>query len=214
MSLTLQELGKLQLVNEGHYFDESTGIFYGPRTSSSLLPEAFSKRITPRGLIFHSNAAPHRTPLQALKKYVFRLDITIEPHFDLGLDGIAEQWVPVTYKADCNAKANQYVKNGITYGAVSVESEDEGSASLPTTPWSLGQLSFLIALGTALAIQFGNGCQPCALWDDYGIDYHCKHKEWSIYSGKTCPGAARIRQMPYIQEAVKDRVVKYHQLIG
>jgi len=119
--------------------------------------------------------------------------------------------VSVHVRADCNAKANSWLSpSGQRVGAVSIESADLGAATLDVTGWNLDQLGGIIAIGTALVVQEGIACTSPTRWDDTGIGHHCQFPEWSIYKGKTCPGAQRIRQCDYVRGAVANRVADYH----
>lgn len=173
-----------------------------------ILPEAWSQAvIRPYSFILHSNAGPRKTPWRALIAYLKRADITIEPHFQVprtdeeGQPTLV-QTVPVTRRADCNYKANQWWVAGESRGAISFETGDEGSPTLPTTPWDGGQLRVLRHTMAAIGLKYNIPAQPTG--DPYGrgIGYHSQFPEWSVFRGKTCPGAARINQMGYLIDRV------------
>lgn len=184
---------------------------------SPIMPEATTQAILhPRNAILHSNAGPRKTPWASLWAYVRRADITGEPHFQVDgvdatslTDAFIIQGIPLNRRADCNAKANSWWRNGKRVGAVSFESQDRGSPSLPTTPWSVGQVHCIIGALTAICVVYGVACTAPTSWDDTGIGYHSQFKEWSIYVGKTCPGASRIRQMDYIRGQVAHNLIAF-----
>lgn len=167
----------------------------------SFLPESSTQeRITPASVILHSNAAPHRTRWRDLFRYLLRMDITIEPHFQLRLDGALVQMIPVFVRADCNYKANAWWSGGKRYGAVSFETQDRGAGTLATTPWNRAMVRSLSHVIAALAADERTiiETKACAGPYDNGIGYHSQFSDWSVYVGKTCPGAARINQVPGI----------------
>lgn len=205
------DLERLRIVNDGYNFTAGGLLVGNPNAITQLvMPEATSQPpIRPRNVILHTNAGPRMTPWEALVTYWRRADITGEPHFQVDMAGRIVQAMPVTRRADCNAKANRWLANGTYYGAVSFETQDEGYPTLPTTPWTLPQLSAMIGALTALVVQYGVKCTAPATWDDSGIGYHSQFPQWSIYKGKTCPGAARIRQMDHVRQQVQTRVAAY-----
>jgi hypothetical protein len=117
-------------------------------------------------------------------------------------------------RADCNYRANQFVVGGHTYGAISFETQDNGAATLARTPWSLPALNALVQITKALVIQCDIHCTQPAYWNSSGIGHHTLHPEWSSYTGKTCPGAARIAQMDYIRHEVTVGAAAFHEHNG
>jgi hypothetical protein len=212
----------LRFITGGYYIDAGH-VIRGPRAIySPVMPEATSQPIIhPRSIILHTNAGPHRTAWASLFRYWSRTDITGEAHFQVSgvtdnRDGSARlvQTMPLNRRADCNARANSWLSGTYRVGAVSFETEDDGAASLDRTPWSLGQLDLIVAASTAIAICYGVWCTVPARWDDSGIGHHALHPEWSIYRGKTCPGAARIRQMDHIRARVASNLAAYGEHTG
>lgn len=200
----------------GHLIDHE-GWIIGPscRPTVPELPEASTQaKIQPIGAILHSNAAPRLTPTQALMNFWRRKDITGEAHFQVGIDGQTEQAIPIFRKADCNAKGNFFYKDGKPRGYISFETADFGGATLSTTPWTLPQMEFMISANFLICLAAGTSCQQCPGPYSSGIDYHSKFKEWSIYTGKTCPGAARIRQMDYLRFGVAERLAEFYKQCG
>jgi hypothetical protein len=130
--------------------------------------------------------------LESLWKYVARDDIHIEPTYILDLDGRMAQLVDAFTKADCQYKANGF--------AASVETQDRGSATLASTPWSPEQVEQLagVAAWMHLHPRIRLPLTPATKWDGTGIGPHRQFPEWSVYQGKTCPGDARVAQIPQI----------------
>lgn len=169
-----------------------------------LTPEATTQpRGTKTTFILHSMAGPKLTTLEALWKYLSRTDITGECTWIGDLDGRVAQTVPVNTRADNNYRANPF--------ATSIETQDRGSPTLPTTPWSdplLAQLAGLAAwqvLHPRLSIPLRRADQG---WNGGGIDGHRRYAEWSSFTGKTCPGEARWHQIPDVLDAAQ-RIVDW-----
>lgn len=206
----------------GGFWVDDGGWLRGKQVKVEPIPEAYTQPVIhPRNAILHSNAGPRKTLWTSLWNYIRRLDITGEPHFQVvGVDatsiadGLIVQGMPFTVRADCNAKANSWWRGNKRVGAISFESEDRGSASLPDTPWSVGQVHVIVGALTALCVVYGVACTSTTRWDDTGIGYHSQFKEWSIYVGKTCPGAARIRQMDYIRARVAQNLLAFGEATG
>jgi hypothetical protein len=172
-----------------------------------LIPEAWTQEfIVPWLTILHSNAGPRRTHGTALRDYMARTDINIECHTNVETEpdgrGLFRQIMPFNRRADCNSKANAWTADGQRRGAISFETQDNGGASLPYTPWSGGQLEAIIHASAALNEAYGIPPHHCSGPFARGIDGHAKFADWSIYVGKTCPGAARFAQIPYIHAEV------------
>jgi len=194
---------------------DKDGWLYGDNVIVAPIPEAFTQaRIEPIGAILHSNAAPRLTPWQNLIKFWARTDISGEAHFQVPMTGPGIQAVPLGRKADCNYKGNFFFKDGKPRGYISFETADFGGASLPTTVWSPSQLDFMIAVNFLSCVAYKTACSQCPTPYSSGIDYHSKFKEWSVFTGKTCPGAARIRQMDYIRSEVASRLIEYYAQCG
>lgn len=218
-------VSRYQILDElVHVTVDRNGWLHGPNITHFILPENDTQTpIAPRNVILHTNAGPHRTPWAKLMAYIARKDITGEPHFQLAgaLATITNpgdlklvQSMSVQVRADCNAKANSWWRANKRVGAISFETEDLGAASLQFTPWSIPQLHTLVAAITAICATYGIACATPTRWDDTGIGYHSQFPEWSIYKGKTCPGAARIRQMDYIRNTVAYYLAIYAERTG
>lgn len=217
----LDRLYALIQANEGHYFD-AEGILRGPKAVWKPIPENSTQpTITPWSVILHANAGQVGATSWNLWSWVNRKEVTGEPHFNVDTSGTMLQMMSVLRRADCNAAANLWMRtlpNGtrIPVGAISIETGDNGAATLDTTPWTVDQLDRIVIISTAANIQYNTGCNEVLSWDGHGIDYHTKFpyigigkKAWSIYSGKTCPGKARKLQTPYIRHQVALRTLDF-----
>lgn len=215
---SLQSYAHLQLVNDGYWVDEYGWLHNAldpQRVVIVPIPEATTQpRIDPRSAILHTNAGTAYTRWERLVAYWRRLDITGEAHQQLDLDGTIAQALPYTVRADCNAKANSWTAAGRRWGALSCETADLGGATIEDTPWSLAQLTALVGWLTAVCATYGIPCTDVPTWDGAGIAPHNRHREWTIYKGKTCPGAARTRQMDWIRAQVADRLAQFHARNG
>lgn len=215
-------------ITNGYWLDANGWIRGGVANPQPVLPEAGpvdqggQPVIHPRSVILHSNAGPRKTAWASIVKYWRRKDVTGEPHFQVhGVDAGSNlaaaslvQAMPLNRRADCNAKANSWWRhrpNGtpVRVGAISFETEDRGYPTLDTTPWSIAQLHAMIGAITVICVVYGVACSDVPTWDGTGIGFHSRFPEWSIYKGKTCPGAARIRQMDSIRAAVAENLAKF-----
>jgi hypothetical protein len=212
---TLASYAALQDVNDGWWIDPD-GWLQGPTAIHQPIPEATTQeRITPRSVIHHTNAGGAHTRWDALLGYWRRADITIEAHAQITSAGEFVQAVPLTRRADCNAKANAWTgPDAVRYGALSWETEDAGGATVESTPWTLEQLATIIAADTAACATYGIACGDGAKWTDSGLFPHNRFPEFSIYTGKTCPGRARTAQLDYVRAEVAGRLARFHELNG
>lgn len=192
-----------------------------PSVVHTLLPEGLTQRqIRQRAAILHSNAGSSPSRWEQLRAFLLRATDT-EPHLQLdgpwsagGVDGQFAQFVPFDRRADCNYKANGWTHDGDYWGALSIETGDNGAGSLAVTPWTLPMFAALRGALVAFCVTYGIACTPTTAWDDSGIGYHSQFAEWSAYKGKTCPGAARIRQVPQLLSEVQGRLALYHEHAG
>ncbi|HKZ20328.1 MAG TPA: peptidoglycan recognition family protein [Acidimicrobiia bacterium] len=166
-----------------------------PQVIVKLLPEVVTQaQISPRTIIDHSNAGASKTGWEALWKYMARTDIVMDCHCLVDMTGLIVQCLPFHVRADCNFKANTF--------AISFETQDNGSPSLPYTPWTPEQFEALAQAHAALCDAYDIRIVQPSAWDASGIGHHSLYPEWSSYAGKTCPGAARIAQMPALRARV------------
>lgn len=182
------------------YYVNSNHLLVGPNVHYLPIAEASTQPyINPWSVILHSNAGPTKTAIERLREYMSRQDVNGESHLLVGLDGQIFQLLPFNRRADCNAHANSFDAFGGKAGAISFETQDYGYPSLPTTPWPMAQFDAIANACAALGHKYGIPYTSPTHWKDRGIGYHSQYPEWSIYKGKTCPGAARIRQMDYVR---------------
>jgi len=198
------------------FYINNQHLIVSPHVTVDLIPEAATQSfILPRLGIMHSNAAPARTAAEKLVAYWRRADITGEAHLQISTT-MSRQGMPFNRRADCNFKANAFVIEGRTYGAISFETEDNGWPTLDITPWTLSQLRDIIGILTCVNVCYPTSmwCTNPTRWNDKGIGHHCQYPEWSSYTGKTCPGAARIRQMDYVRTEVANRLAEFGRETG
>lgn len=190
------------------YYVNSQHMLIGPNVRHELIvPEATTQpEIYPWSVILHSQSGPRRTAWQRLVDYMRRSDIHLEAHFIVELDGTVVQCMPLNRRADCNYKANRFrvpfwgsPTGHLDVGAISFETQDEGSASLQFTPWTPAQAEAIASVIAAIGHKYGVPYTSPAHWQDRGVGFHSQYSEWSSFRGKTCPGAARIRQMDWIR---------------
>ena len=200
----------------GGYTISAQHLIRGPKAQIKLLPEAATQTtIKPRLSILHSNAGGSGgAKWWQLWTWLSNSSVTGEPHLDVGLDGTLAQFMPFNIRADCNYKANSFAWDGQAQGAISFETEDYGAATVNTTPWTLDQTLSIIRMLTCLCVVYRIRCTPTAHAFDSGIGYHSQFAVWSNAVGKTCPGYARIRQMPYILGEVQKCVAAYCENTG
>lgn len=210
----------IQITNEGHHIVVGPKVVYG----DTWIPEASTQPvIKPRMAILHTNAGPRKTPWRALWNYIARKDVVGEFHFDVQMDGIALQAMPLNRRADCNFSANSFKLSGsdTLYGGISFETQDLGYATLNKTPWTTEQLDTIIKILTCICVVYGVKCTQPAAWNDSGIGHHSLFpyqgigsKAWTNVKGKTCPGTARIRQMDFIRTQVAHNLAKFMNETG
>jgi hypothetical protein len=171
---------------------------YDITLTHQLLPEdSYQPDIIPWSIINHTESSGSSVKWYQLWKYLAREDITGEPHVIVDLDGHVNQNIRFTRRADNNYKANSWIgSDGKRYGALSNETQDLGSATVNQTPWTVDQFETIAQVWAAAALKYGIPLQritggPYAR----GIDGHYRYKEWSVYTGKTCPGYARQAQL-------------------
>lgn len=178
-----------------------------PKATRLELPE---NRTQPRirdatQIILHSAVdAPGRSSLFGFFR---RADVKVESHFFVTLDGRVEQYMDTTVVADANYKANPR--------AISIETEDDGNPN--ERPWSSAQLATLRALMVWLCRTEKIPARACSAWDKPGIGYHSQFGGiWTPYRGKTCPGRARIPQVPGLIRSVAAALAAapvYHTIV-
>lgn len=187
-----------------------------PRIEVKLLPEASTQpEIRPWMSILHTQAGSLKaTNLQAWN-YANRSEIKNEAHFyGPNMDtGAIIQAMPLNRRADSNLKANSFkhpLSDAVNSGAISFETQDNGSRFLDITPWTLPQIDTLVACLTAIHFTYTIHCTDCTGPYSQGISPHNRYPEWSA-SAHSCPGKARTRQMDAIRHAVAERLAYIYQ---
>lgn len=167
------------------------------------LPEnATQSRIAPTQVILHTAVdAPGPT---RLRSYFAREDVGVESHFWITLSGEVVQMMDTEVRADANRYANRRPDGT---GAISIETEDEGDPL--GVPWTSAQLEALEKVIRWASAEHDIPLRACQSPSDPGLGYHAQWgapSAWTPSSGKTCPGATRIRQyetylLPRLKEA-------------
>lgn len=163
------------------------GAVWRPLPENSTQP-----RITPTQVILHS--AVDAPGPSSLWSYFRRSDVTVESHFFVKWDGTVEQYMDTEVRADANRHANAR--------AISIETEDDGNPD--ATPWSDAQIDAIVRIIRWAHEVHGIPLRLCPAWDQPGIGYHTMFGApgpWTPVA-KTCPGRARIAQMPRIMAAL------------
>lgn len=193
-------------MSKRHLWVDDSGILHSDGATPlrvELLPEATtSPVIAPWSVIRHTQSGSPLTRWEQLRTYWARKEIVIEAHCIVEMSGLLVQVMPFTRRADCNAKANSWYEGGQLRGAISYETQDLGGATVNTTPWTEAQLETIAQLDAALADKYKIPVRRPLAWNDRGMDGHYRFKEWSIYTGKTCPGYARRDQFPRLEARV------------
>lgn len=144
--------------------------------------------IRPRKVVFHSAVSS----ADSLAGYFGRQDVNVESHFYVRHDGTVEQMMNTERQADAQFDAN--------VDAVSIETEDGGHPD--STPWNPAQVAALVELTAWLCRTHGIPAVKCPTASGSGIGYHSQFEgSWSK-DHRTCPGKARIPQVPGIISAV------------
>lgn len=186
----------------------------GPHVVYRPIPESVTQpTIEPRSAILHTNAGLNSA--SSLWAYISRASVTGEPHFQVGYESM-EQYMPLNRRADCNYSANLWREGLHTYGAISFETQDNGSATVNSTPWTFRQLDLITNTLTCIGVVYGVACVQPATWDASGIGHHTLfpfqgigRPAWTNVRGKTCPGAARIAQMDEIRRQVATKLGEF-----
>lgn len=159
-----------------------------PFATHKLLPESRTQPgIVPRVVIMHSAAG--RGSLYNF----FRTSSSLESHFWVSEKGVIEQYIDTATRADANRNANGF--------AISIETESSPSA---TEPWNPVQLAAIVRLVRWCCTEHRIPVRQTPAWDSSGIGWHIQFGApgpWTPVA-KSCPGPARIRQMPALIAAV------------
>lgn len=159
-----------------------------PFAERKLLPESATQpHIVARAVILHSAAG--RGSLYNF----FRTSSSLESHFWVSEKGVIEQYVDTGRRADANRNANGF--------AISIETESSPAA---TEPWNAVQFMAIVRLVRWCCTEHRIPARNIPAWDSSGIGWHVQFGApgpWTPVA-KSCPGPARIRQMPSLVAAV------------
>lgn len=159
-----------------------------PFATAKLLPESGTQpRITPRAVIMHSAAGRG-----SLHRF-FARSSSLESHFWVSERGVIEQYIDTGRRADANRNANGF--------AISIETESSPAA---TEPWTPAQLAAIVRLVRWCCDTHAIPARQIPAWNSSGIGWHIQFGApgpWTPVA-KSCPGPARIRQMPALIAAV------------
>lgn len=154
-----------------------------PRATWRPLPEADTQpTMTPTQLISHSIVGSAGSAFN-----YFYSGTNLESHFILPKSGAPWQLIDTGHTADANLTAN--------VRAISCETEDNGHPD--TDPWTDSQLEELALLHVWAVGEHHLPARICPSPDVGGFGYHTifgAPGPWTNVSGKTCPGAIRIKQ--------------------
>ncbi len=178
------------------------GDLWYPYAARMPIPEnQYQPRIIPTQFILHTMSGPYLTTIDDLFHYIARSDVNGESTFIGDMAGRVAQVLEANIRADNNYKANQR--------AISIETQDRGYIADPgieDTPWPDPLMAQLAGITAWVHLRFKIPLERPADWDDPGVDGHRAHAEWSIYTGKTCPGEARWNQIPDVIAAAREIV--------
>ncbi len=165
------------------------------------VPEASTQGfIKPRLALIHTNAGTGHTA--SLYGWILNpASNGMECHFQVALSGVIEQYMPVNRRADCNYRVNSFVVDGVTYGAISFETEDLGAATVNQTPLTAAQFEAIAKCLAWLHAEWGLSLANPTVWNGEGVGYHTQfpYPYWTNVIGKTCPGAAKKAQLPSLR---------------
>jgi hypothetical protein len=208
------------------------------------LPEAFVQApITPVLVIFHTIVGSAAGAMKTMA----RADWPGESHFVNPYNGRMVQLMPLDRRADCNWQVNAWVtkrdlvlangavvRKGNVCGAISIESEDDGSPE--DTPWTAEQCESFAQFTAWAHVEHGipvdvpadpfspgvgyhslPGLNRLKIWEPnavppYGTFIDSSGRTVNVYNpwtntvGKSCPGPARIAQFAGILERARQLV--------
>jgi len=167
------------------------------------IPSSTDPWIVPIGVILHVDAG--NAP--SLYHWFNGPSGGIESHFHVAKDGTIEQYRDTGQEADANYLANSFMRNGIRFGYLSVETQGYASGV-----WTDAQLDAIKDLLTWVRKAHGIPWRVPTVWDEGGVGYHIMFGApgaWTPVS-KTCPGPSRIEQfndviVPWIEGEEVDR---------
>jgi hypothetical protein len=170
-----------------------------PGAEWSPLGPQTEPRITPTVVCLHSMAGSFSGTDAWFRKFNGAGYQGTESHFGVAFDGRVRQWQDTGRQADANGP------DGGGY-VLSIETEDDGTPD--DTPWTPAQVEAIARIlawahaehGIPLVDTKGVPDTRGVAIHRYGVRPWRKpgHDRWSTSAGKTCPGEARIRQVPAV----------------
>jgi hypothetical protein len=170
-----------------------------PGAEWSPLGPQTEPRITPTVVCLHSMAGSFSGTDAWFRKFNGAGYQGTESHFGVAFDGRVRQWQDTGRQADANGP------DGGGY-VLSIETEDDGTPD--NTPWTPAQFEAIARIlawayaehGVPLVDTKGVPDARGVAIHRYGVNPWRKpgHDRWSTSAGKTCPGEARIRQVPAV----------------
>lgn len=161
--------------------------FYSGARQRLIPPGGNDPRIIPVGVILHVDAGNSGS----LYDYFANKSGGIESHLFIRKDGGVEQYRDTAYEADANYRGNSFVRNGKTYGFISVETQ-----GLAAGEWTSAQLAEIKKFLLWTHKTHGIPLRRCSAWDQAGVGYHVMFGApgpWTPVS-KSCPGPDRVKQ--------------------
>lgn len=160
--------------------------------------------IKPVGLVLHTAVSNSN----ALRPWS-----NIEWTFYVGKNGELTQFMDTTVRADCQRDGNSWVKNGVRYGFLSVETWDgagvvwDGKNTAKCPRWTDAQVKTLAKLGAWLHDTHGIELIKATAPQGKGIGWHAQFTSstfprWN--ANHACPAAQRIAQFPSVLKAMQD----------
>lgn len=157
----------------------------------------------PRLVVLHTNAGGGSSNGDALFRWI-NSELAAgrtptQPHHQVDLDGTVWQWLDYDEKGVASVSAEG--------SCISVETQDYGSRHSPIggQAWTPAQIEALAKVCVVAYRAFGVPLIPATAPDGVGIGWHSMWGDnitapnpWTTTKGKTCPGAARIAQVPQI----------------
>jgi hypothetical protein len=139
-------------------------------------------------LIFHTNGKGES--VASMFDDIIGSGTSSYPHYQIMLDGTLEQYCPLERQALTQSSANTF--------AISVDCQDSGHEHKPLDqdPLSDAQVQ---ALAELLVVQ-DIPLRACSSPRSGGLGFHAQFKGWNK-EGRSCPGPARIAQVPAILAA-------------
>ncbi len=169
-----------------------------------IAANASQPTIKPVGLVLHTAVSNS----DALKPWS-----DIEWTFYVGEQGQLTQYMDTEVRADCQRDGNSWVRNGVRYGFLSVETWDgagvvwDGKNTAKCPRWTDAQVKTLARLGAWLHAEHGIELIKATAPQGKGIGYHAQFTSSSFprwNSNHACPAAARISQFPSVLKAMQD----------